>query len=112
MADRRVRTVGEMLEVVAPALREILSAEELAATCTRVIRQTAEHSMLTLEGWPRLTADDQLDDETLLAFQTFDDQGGSWMQGRETATQMYERFRSELQDFVSESRFGWGQLRP
>lgn len=112
MTNRRVRTVGEMLEVVAPALREILSAEELAATSTRVVRQTAEHSMLTLEDWPALTADDQLDDETLLAFQTFDDQGGSWMQGRETATEMYKRFRSELQDFVAESSFGWGQLRP
>ncbi|MFD1721854.1 hypothetical protein [Amnibacterium endophyticum] len=104
--------MGEMLDVVAPALREILSVEELAATSTRVIRQTAGHSMLTLEDWPTLTADDQLDDETLLAFQTFDDQGGSWMQGRETATQMYKRFRSELQDFVAESKFGWGQLRP
>lgn len=101
-----------MLEVIAPVLREILTVEERAATTTRVVRRTPGHRMLTLADWPVVPPEDELDDETLLVFRTFDEQGGSWMQGRETATQMVERFRSELQDFVAESRFGWGQLRP
>lgn len=112
MSDALVRTVGEMLRAVTPALREILSEEELAATSTRVVRQTAGHSISTMDDWPTLDTDDVLDDGTLLDYRTFDDRGGSWMQGRETATEMYERFRSELQDFVAESEFGWGQWRP
>lgn len=111
MSDALVRTVGEMLQTVTPALQEVLSDEELAATSTRVIRPTAGHTMLTMD-WPTLDADDVLDDDTLLDYRTFDDRGGSWMQGIETATEMYERFRSELQDFVAESKFGWGQWRP
>ena len=101
-----------MLYVTAPAMRELLTAEELAATSTRVIRKADGHSMLTIKHWPTVDPDEELDDETLLEFHTFEDWGGSWMQGRETATEMYERFRSELQDFVAESRFGWGQWRP
>ena len=112
MTEQLVRTVREMLQVVAPALEEILTAEELAATSTRVIRQPAGESMLTIKDWPAVTSEDALSDETLLEFRTFEDWGGSWMQGRETAAEIYARFRSELQDYVAESKFGWGQWRP
>lgn len=112
MAEVLVRTVSEMLHVTAPALREILTAEELAATKLRVVRRTDGASMLTLKDWPKVNVNDVLDDGTLLEFRTFDDWGGSWMQGRETATAMYERFRGELQDYVAESKFGWGEWRP
>lgn len=29
-----------------------------------------------------------------------------------STTQMAEKLASDLQDFIAESRFGWGQLRP
>lgn len=106
-----VRTVGEMLQVVAPALREILTEQELAATTTRVLRQPAALLVPVTDTWPVLDDGDVLDDDTLLEVRTFDDRCGSWMQGRETAAEMFARFRSELQDHVAESAFGWGQLR-
>lgn len=112
MAEVVVRTVGEMLQVTAPALLEILTAAELGAMRIRVLRQPGGASMLTLADWPEVSVNDVLDDGTLLEFRTVDDWGGSWMQGRETAIEMYERFRSELQDYVAESKFGWGQWRP
>ncbi|MFN8077710.1 MAG: hypothetical protein U0Q15_20140 [Kineosporiaceae bacterium] len=31
--------------------------------------------------------------------------------GEESETQRSERFKSDMQDWISESRFGWGQLR-
>lgn len=52
MSDALVRTVGEMLQTATPALREILSDEELTATSTRVIRQTAGHSISRRDDWP------------------------------------------------------------
>ena len=112
MPDRIVRTVGEVLRIVAPALREILTEHELAATTIRAVRQPGDQQMPALETWPTLGNGDRLDDRTLLHIRTFVDSCGSWVQGRETASEMYERVRSELQDFVAESTFGWGQLRP
>ena len=111
MVDRLVRTVGEMLRVVESAMCEILSEDELGATSIRVTRETALDPITRLEDVSALDAEDELDDDTLLQFTVFDERGGSWMQGRETAADMHRRFRSELQDFVAESRFGWGQLR-
>jgi enterochelin esterase-like enzyme len=34
-----------------------------------------------------------------------------WHDPKESASELYVRARSDLQDFVAESRFGWGQLR-
>lgn len=50
-------------------------------------------------------------DDVLLEIKTFDYQRGSWMQGRETAAEMCERFRGELQDYVATGTCGWGQWR-
>lgn len=107
-----MKTVGQMLQVVTPALDEVLTADELAATSTRVVRQTAGQSPMEWQIRPVRRDEDTLDDRTLLEVRIFDDRCSSWMQGRETPVEMYERFRSELQDFVAESTFGWGELRP
>lgn len=107
-----VRTVGEMRQVIAAALVEILTDDELAATVLRVLQRPADQSMMTLEQWPERCESDLLDEETLLDFHVFDAHGGSWMQGSGTAAEMYARFRSELQDFVATSSFAWGQWRP
>lgn len=112
MTDDTVQTVGQMLQVVTPVLGEVLTTEELAATSLRVIRQPAGHPIPPLETWPTLQNSDLLDEDTLLELHTFDYRRGSWMQGIETAADMRTRFRSELQDYVAESTFGWGQWRP
>lgn len=107
-----MKTVSQMLQVVTPALREILTPDELAATSTRVVRQTPGLFPVEWQIRPVRMQEDTLDDRTLLEVRIFDDRCSSWMQGRETAIEMYERFRTELQDFVAESTFGWGELRP
>ena len=112
MTDDLVRIVGEMLDVLMPVLSEISTAEELAATSLRVVRRPAGHPVPPLEAWPARQGGDPLDEDTLLELRTFDHRRGSWMQGIETAADMRTRFRSELQDHVAESAFGWGQWRP
>lgn len=111
MGRHLVRTVGEMRLIIAPALAEILTPQECAATRLRVLHR-AGYSMADRARWPERGDTDRLDEMTLLDYVVFDDRGGSWMHDIETAPEMYSRFRSELQDFVAESRFGWGQWRP
>ena len=91
-----------LTEVIAPVLKALLTAEEL------------EHADLVLapdsgdrndeRGWWRLAL--KVEGEAFLAnvFQTpsMDD----W-----STTQMSEKLASDLQDFIAESRFGWGQQR-
>lgn len=112
MAEPPVRTVGEMLRVVDRVLPEILTEEELAALTMRVLHVPDVATLQWLEQAPERLGSDLLDEQTLLVYGVHDDRGGSWMQGSETAAAMRERFRGELQDFVAESAFGWGQWRP
>jgi hypothetical protein len=103
-------TVAELIQAVQPALREILTAEELAATTTRV---TWAPDRMTGLGRRRTMSDGEpLRPEALLEVRTLGEHQGIWVDGNETATEVYERVRSDLQDFVAESTFGWGQLRP
>lgn len=108
-----------MRQAMAPALREILTAEELAATTITAVREPPEardpehHVIPPFDQWPQVEDEALLDDQILLRVCTFSDSIGIWAGGgRETAEELHERFRSDLQDFVAESTFGWGQLRP
>lgn len=112
VTEAPVRTVGEMLRVVERVLPEILTEEELAALTLRVLHMPELATLEEREQAPERDGSDLLDEQTLLVYGIHDDRGGSWMQGRESASAMRERFRGELQDFVAESAFGWGQWRP
>ncbi|GAA4755135.1 hypothetical protein GCM10025783_30360 [Amnibacterium soli] len=103
-------TVGEFMDAVQPALQEILSPEELAETTTRVTWSAVAPTGL---GRRRPMSDDEpLLPDALLEVRTLGEHKGIWVDGAETAAEAYERVRSDLQDFVAESKFGWGQLRP
>lgn len=97
-------TVGDLKAAVAPALRGILTTEELASASVRVL--AADAPLASLADDTRLGPEMQLQvlvlGESLVV----------WVDERESAQQAYERVRSDLQDFVAESAFGWGQLRP
>lgn len=111
--DTIVTTVGELMDAVAPAFREILTTAELAGTTTVVLRQPGPFSWRPLETWPVVADGDTLDDDCVLWVRTLGDSALLWVgSDGATAQETYERVRSELQDFVAESSFGWGQLRP
>lgn len=97
-------TVGELKSAIQPALREIFTADELAASSVRV----------TEESTPLTSLDDQepLTQSTQLQIFTMGESAILWVDGSESAEAVFARVRSELQDFVAESTFGWGQLRP
>lgn len=103
-------TVEELIEAVQPALREILTPEELAATTTKV--PWAPDFMTGLGHRQTMSDNEPLRPEAMLEVRTLDEYQGIWIDGHETAAEVYERVRSDLQDFVAESKFGWGQLRP
>lgn len=48
----------------------------------------------------------------LLRVFVYDEEMGFWLYPREGVSDFTARLRSELQDFVAESGFGWGELRP
>ncbi len=97
-------TVGELKVAIQPALQEILTAEELASTSVRV----------TDESTPLASLDDEqpLTESTQLQVFIMGESAILWVNGDETHEEVYTRVRSDLQDFVAESTFGWGQLRP
>jgi len=102
-------TVAELIDAVQPALREILTPAELAKTTTRVT--WAPDSMTGLGRRQTMDGDESLRPEALLEIRTLGEHKGVWVSGEETVSEVCERVRSDLQDFVAESNFGWGQLR-
>lgn len=108
--DPCVMTVAELIKAVQPALPEILTPEELAETTSTVT--WAPHFMTGLGRRQTMSDDEPLRPEAMLEVRILGEHQGIWGNGDETAIEVYERVRSDLQDFVAESRFGWGQLRP
>lgn len=99
-----METVGALKEAIAPALREILTPEELASASVRVLAPDAPLSAL---------GDDRpLGPDLQLQVFVLGESCIVWVDVTESAHDAYERVRSDLQDFVAESSFGWGQLRP
>lgn len=99
-----VMTVAELKAAVEPAVREILTDEELASSSMRVTDESA----------PLASLDDEelLTQSTQLQVFVKGESAILWANGDETRDEVYIRVRSDLQDFVAESKFGWGQLRP
>lgn len=95
-------TVAEALAAVDNAAREILSVDELANMRLRVevtsVNASRSPSSMVPSGQQVIVV-------------VFDDEARLWLNPEETVPELFVRARSDLQDFVAESRFGWGQRR-
>lgn len=102
-----VLRVGEILRVVEEVFAEMLHPDELASSSFVVTR---------VDDWPRstpLTPDDLVGTgDAWVRWRVCGEEGGSSsINVEEGRSQLVRRVQSSLQDFIAESRFGWGQLR-
>ncbi|WP_269936535.1 hypothetical protein [Arthrobacter sp. HY1533] len=93
--------VEDILLAARPALEAILTTKELEHTSMDVV---------TAKGEP-VTSSRIISADLLLRVFVHDEQMGFWLYPPEGASGFTARLRSELQDFVAESGFGWGELR-
>ncbi|ALE04644.1 hypothetical protein AL755_03215 (plasmid) [Arthrobacter sp. ERGS1:01] len=93
--------VEDILLAARPALEAILTPNELEHTRMDVV---------TAKGEP-VTSSTIISADLLLRVFVYDEQMGFWLYPPEGADGFTARLRSELQDFVAESSFGWGELR-
>lgn len=93
--------VEEILLAARPALEVILTPDELE--CTHL-------DVLTAQGEP-VTSSTIVSEDLLLRVVVFGEEMGFWLYPPEGSDGFTARLRSELQDFVAESGFGWGELR-
>ncbi|KQO60002.1 hypothetical protein [Curtobacterium sp. Leaf261] len=102
-----VLRVGEILRVVEAVFAEMLHPDELASSSFVVTR---------VDDWRRTTSlarDDLVESgEAWVRWRVCGEDGGSSsINVEEGRSQLVRRVQSDLQDFIAESRFGWGQLR-
>lgn len=93
--------VENILLAARPALEAILTPKELEHTSMDVVTTTGEP----------VTPSTIISEDLLLRVFVYDEQIGFWLYPPEDANGFTARLRSELQDFVAESGFGWGELR-
>ena len=93
--------VEEILLAARPALEAILTPDELEHTHIDVVTERGEP----------VTSSTIASADLLLRVFVFDEEIGFWLYPPEGADGFTARLRSELQDFVAESGFGWGELR-
>lgn len=93
--------VEEILLAARPALEAILTPDELEHTQIKVV---------TTNGEP-VPSSTLVSDDLLLRVVVYDEEMGFWLYPPEDANGFTARLRSELQDFVAVSGFGWGELR-
>lgn len=93
--------VEDMLPAARPALEAILTPNELEHNSMDVV---------TAKGEP-VAPPTMISEDLLLRIFVYDDEMGFWLYPPEDVTGFTDRLRSELQDFVAESGFGWGQFR-
>lgn len=93
--------VEEILLAAQPALEATLTPIELDLTRLDVV---------TTKGEP-VPASTIISADLLLRVFVYDEQMGFWLYPPEGINGFMARLRSELQDFVAESGFGWGELR-
>ncbi|AUZ86724.1 hypothetical protein CVO76_03015 [Arthrobacter agilis] len=99
-----VRDVKRLLE---PIFESLLSAAELESSTFRLERVTDGGNGGELPGDTIITTND-----TWVRWQVLGEEGGSGSLRPDDGEDALIRFvQSELQDFIAESRFGWGQLR-
>ncbi|MFC8304332.1 hypothetical protein ACFUCV_11675 [Specibacter sp. NPDC057265] len=93
--------VEEILLAAWPVLEAILTPDELERTHLDVV---------TAKGEP-VTSSTIVSEDLLLRVFVFDEKMGFWLYPPESTDGFTARLRSEFQDFVAESGFGWGELR-
>ena len=93
--------VEDILLAARPALEEILTSGELDQTQVDVV---------TTENEPVMPAT-LLRENLLLRVIVHDEQIRIWLYPTEGAIDFKARLRSDLQDLVADSGFGWGELR-
>lgn len=93
--------VEDILLAARPALEAILAPDELERTQLDVV---------TTKDEP-VTSSTVVSEDLLLRVVVYDEEMRFWLYPPEGAKGFTARLRSELQDFVAESGFGWGQLR-
>lgn len=94
-------TVEDILLAAQPALEEILTPNELGRTHVDVVT-TKDQPVMSLA----IARED-----LLLRVVVFDGAMRVWLYPPGDANGFTVRLRSDLQDFVAESGFGWGMLR-
>jgi hypothetical protein len=101
-------TVGELLEALDPMLREMLTPEELDGAEF----WASTHGADQYEALRPLPLDRVVDRETVVRWRICTEDGstgGIWIDhGLPVAVLAVQ---SDLQDFIAESDFAWGQLR-
>ncbi len=93
--------VEDVRRAARPALEAILTPDELECTHLDVV---------TTKDEP-VDPSAILKDNLLLRVIVHDEYMRVWIQPTEEAIDFTTRLRSDLQDFVAESEFGWGELR-
>ena len=93
--------VEEILLAARPALETILTPNELERTQLDVVTTRDEP----------VTSSTIISEDLLLRVVVYGEEMRFWLYPPEGANGFTARLRSELQDFVAESGFGWGELR-
>jgi len=93
--------VEEILLAARPALEAILTPKELERTHLDVVTTNDEP----------VESSTIISEDLLLRVVVYDEEMRFWLYPPEGANGFTARLRSELQDFVAESGFGWGERR-
>jgi hypothetical protein len=93
--------VEHILLAAQPALEEILTPNELGRTQVDVVTTKDELVMSSAN----------ISEHLLLRVVVYDEAMRVWLYPPKDANGFTARLRSDLQDFVAESGFGWGELR-
>lgn len=86
--------VAELIEAAQPALREILTAEELTDTTVQVTLAT--DFMTSLGRRQTMRGDEPLRPGAMLEIRRLGEHQGNWGNGDETVTEVYERVQRDL----------------
>ncbi|AOX66725.1 hypothetical protein BJK06_14230 [Curtobacterium sp. BH-2-1-1] len=100
-----VMTVGELLAAFRPVAEQMLRPEEFRGAEFWVYSDWSERL--------RRVVDTEVADEGMaLAWSIAGDDGDSWLWLRDGEPEMLLKIADDLQDFIAESAFAWGELRP
>ncbi|MFS2030450.1 MULTISPECIES: hypothetical protein [unclassified Curtobacterium] len=100
-----VMTVGELLDAFRPVAEQMLRRDEFRAAEFWVYSDWSERL--------RRVVDTEVADEGMaLAWSVAGDDGDSWLWLRDGEPEMLLKIADDFQDFIAESAFAWGELRP
>ena len=101
-----VLTVAEVLALVRPAFRGMLHDDEYRSLRLVVVPTEAS-------GGPALNEDDLVEHgSAVLRWRIMQERGWSgWLDVDGGPEALVRGVQSDLQDFIAESRFGWGEFR-